>query len=676
MDLEDDYAADFESDDEDYFAIVGFDEEEARNQLFSFQNCTKIILGVELQRDMGLEVGPNISAEKPWKQIRKEVLEEFLPEDSPELIDLKIKLREMDDGQLILFGYASHLSEENDVFVIFENEKTSKEASEIIRKFEILDRLKARNLVIKQPRPWTSAGSEKEVDLMTPERREGGAFVEIQSTYPIRQKAKNFSMRLVEDAQDGYVELTPGRKKIEIVYKKTNDMAIQCGSIPNHKEQQTDPTFPTNAWSQYLYEIAEEKAASKSSDTTASSVAATSKSQSKATTPAAELNLSASEKVMGLIETLQFNKIDMYRDDYNLIAKKDFPRFQTPVLEETFCFADISKTKNRFVSSVSWHPHLSGIVAASYTFETFSTFFPIAHETNIVQRTIIEKNPVLVWSFDDTLKPKLELFAPREVCCVSFCPYDSNILIGGMISGDIIIWDLKGCIERVEIEEVLTPEQARNRRMTQEFLNWMDTADTDRIVQPAAVSSIEDSHLEPVTDIKWMPQNFYCTLGGQIKEAPDKSRRHFVTSSIDGSICFWDLDFKPSDEDLKKRKFDLKHRVPVELEEEESPYQKLDLVFRPTYRLTVEKPLSCVLIDEGRYLTEPVSPQKPDITVRVAYKIIPQYKESFEMFMVVGTIAGEVCSGVWEGFDFSQGATVNQEKLQVRRFVILLDILF
>lgn len=667
-DIDEEYSPDYESDDEDYFAIVGFDEYEARNQLFKYKESTKIILDIELQREMGVEVGPNISAEKPWKQIRKEILEEFLPENSPELIDLKIRLREMDDNQLILLGYASHLSDEVDIFVIIENEKVAKEASEIIRKLEILDRLKARNLVIKQPRPWISAGSEQDVDLMTPERREGGAYVKIQSTYPIRQKAKNFSMRLVEDVQDGYVELVPGRKKIEIVYKRTNDMAIQCGSIPNHKEQQTDPTFPTNAWSQYLYEIAEEKAASKASDT-ASSVAATSKSQSKATTPAPELNISASEKVKDLIETLQFNKIDMYRDDYNLIAKKDFPRFQTPVLEELFCFADISKTKNRFVSSVSWHPHLSGIVAASYTFETFSTFFPIAHETNVVQRTVIEKNPVLIWSFDDTLKPKLELFAPREVYCLSFCPYDSNVLIGGMVSGDIIIWDLKGCIERVEIEEVLTPEQARNRRMTQEFLNWMDTTDTDRIIQPAAVSSIEESHMEPITDIKWMPQNFYCTLGGQIKEAPDKSRRNFVTSSIDGSVCFWDLDFKPSDEDLKKRKFDLKHRVPVELEEEQSPYQKFDLVFRPTYRLMVDKPLSCLLIDEGRYVTEPVTPQKPDITLRVAYKVIPVYKEHFEMLMVLGTIAGEVCSGVWEGFDFSQGATVNQEKLQVLNYI-------
>lgn len=37
----DDY---YSSDDEDYFAIVGFDEEEARKQLLSYPECTKIKL--------------------------------------------------------------------------------------------------------------------------------------------------------------------------------------------------------------------------------------------------------------------------------------------------------------------------------------------------------------------------------------------------------------------------------------------------------------------------------------------------------------------------------------------------------------------------------------------------------------------------------------------------------
>ncbi|XP_063697460.1 dynein axonemal intermediate chain 3 [Culicoides brevitarsis] len=657
---------DYESDDEDYFAIVGFDEEEARKQLLSFPDCTKIKLDRDLQQDMGVEVGPNVSSEKPWKQIRKEILEDYLPDDSPALLELKIKLREMEQGQLVLFGYISQSgADQDDLFIVFENEKIAKEASEIIRKLEILDRLKARNLVIKQPRKWETAGSEKEVDLFKPERRENSSYVEVQSTYPIRMANSFFAMRLCEDSRDGYVELVPGRNVIETVYKKTNDMPIQCGSIPCHKYQQTDPTFPTNAWSQYLYEIKREVDVKPTADEI--SKTSTKESRSQVTTPGTDLPIQASEKVKNLIGTLEFNKIDMYRDDYNMIARKPTPRYNTPHLEEAFCFADMSKTKDRYVSSMSWHPQFSGVVAVSYTFETFSTFVPNDESPNLVKRTILEKNPVLIWSFDDTLKPKLELVAPREVYTLSFCPYNPNILIGGMISGDIVLWDLKGCIERVEIEEVLTPEQASNRRMTREFLNWVKVTDTE-LVHPAAISNMEDSHLETISGVKWLPQNYYITVGGQVKESPAKDKRHFATSSLDGNICFWDLDWVVPDDELKKRKVERKFRVPVNLEVDQSPYVKLDMSWKPVYRLLVEKPLTGILLTEGIYRYEPLNARKSEITQRITHKIIPEYVDHFDMNVVVCTVFGQICTGHWEGFDFSQGAAVNEEKMPLEMF--------
>lgn len=609
-------------------------------------------------------MGPNVSSEKPWKQIRKEILEDYLPDDTSALMDLKIKLREMEQGQLVLFGYAPQFSDQDDVFVVFENERVAKEASEIIRKLEILDRLKARNLVIKQPRKWETNGSEKEVDLFKPERRENSSYVEVQSTYPIRKANSVFTIRLCEDLRDGYVELVPGRHVIETVYKKTNDMPIQCGSIPCHKYQQTDPTFPTNAWSQYLYEIRKEEDIKPAEEVSKGSSL---DPRSQMTTPGTDLPIQASDKVKNLIGTLEFNKIDMYRDDYNTIARKAIPRYQTPFLEEAFCFADMSKTKNRYVSSMSWHPQFSGVVAVSYTFETFSTFISNDESTNIVKRTILEKNPVLIWSFDDTLKPILELVAPREVYTLSFCPYNPDILIGGMISGDIVLWDLKGCIERVEVEEVLTPEQTSNRRMTREFLNWMKVTDTE-LVHPAAISNMEDSHLEPISSVKWLPQNYYVTMSGQIKEAPHRDKKHFASSSLDGNICFWDLDWVVPDEEIKKRKVERKFRVPVNLEIDQSPYVKLDMSWRPIYRLLVEKPLTGILLTEGIYRYEPINSRKNDINQRIIQKIIPEYIENFDMNVVICTVFGQICTGHWEGFDFSQGATVNEEKMPVELF--------
>jgi dynein intermediate chain 3, axonemal len=81
---------------------------------------------------------------------------------------------------------------------------------------------------------------------------------------------------------------------------------------------------------------------------------------------------------------------------------------------------------------------------------------PIVDEVN---RAVYEENPVLVWSFDDMLKPKLELNSPREIISIKFCPYDGNVIIGGTINGQIIIWDIRDRLHKVEHIEVLSPER-------------------------------------------------------------------------------------------------------------------------------------------------------------------------------------------------------------------------
>lgn len=49
-----------------------------------------------------------------------------------------------------------------------------------------------------------------------------------------------------------------------------------------------------------------------------------------------------------------------------------------------------------------------------------------------------EDNKVLIWSFTDSLSPKLTLECSREVTTVSVCPLDSSIVIGGCANGQVI----------------------------------------------------------------------------------------------------------------------------------------------------------------------------------------------------------------------------------------------
>lgn len=209
-------------------------------------------------------VGINVSQEFPWKQIkfkdlRANVFDEI--ENSSILYDM-FQGFELDYN--VLVGYAPILTQnaeevpEGDPFVMYSNPDDARTALSIIRNIESFERWKLHKRLVKKPRRWVSLKSEDEVDLTLQQRYEDGVKVEIQSVYPTVIPAdKEFKFRRAEDVRDGYVELLPGDTKFDMITKRRVNMAIMAGRVRVDLEQQTDPTFPTNAVAQYLYEIKE-----------------------------------------------------------------------------------------------------------------------------------------------------------------------------------------------------------------------------------------------------------------------------------------------------------------------------------------------------------------------------------------------------------------------------------
>lgn len=641
---------------------------------------------------MKIEVGINVSSENPWKQISKQFLEDNLSSDTYEMKVLQEKLSEITDDLLLLIGYVPHLSDETkDIFIIYLDELTCKEASEIVKRLEAIERRKIKSAIIKYPRPYQSMGSENEVNYYVKKRRTNLVDVELQSVYPMRHSNAKLQFRLADDVRDGYVELVPAYKdKFENVYRKLVDSATQSAPMKITEEQQTDPTFPTNAWSQYLYEMEEEKTKDAETDSLDKDeeedrnllTIDRRKSKSK-TPPPIEVNevdeTKVSKQVEELLETLEFNQVDMYRNDYPFIAKKEIPKYQIPYLEEVCCFVNIAKCKGRYVTSLDWHPEFSGVCAVAYGFHLKSKIIKDDDEQDDVNRTIIESNPVLVWSFDDSLYPKLELEAIREISCISFCPYDGNIIIGGTVNGQIIIWDISDRICKVEAEELLTPEQTKNRSEIRTYLNWSKIDESNKIVLPAAISSIEQSHEDTITSIKWLARNYFCTPKGCVKEDRDNKKkhfRHFVTSSMDGSVMFWNLDWSPADDNIKGAKITHKVNLPDELREETSPFKKIDQIFHSHFILKLSRPVTSFTFDDGVFSYDPLIRQHlitNDITKRVHHKPMSELKQSFNPKMVVGTSIGELCLYYWEGTDFSQGGMLDEQQMQQELYASIHD---
>lgn len=394
-----------------------------------------------------MEVGVNLSAENPWKQISKKFLDDHLSTDTYEMSVLKEKLKEIDEDPTLLIGYAPHLSDENrDTFIIYLDEITCKEASEIIKRLEACERRKINKSIVKYPRPYQSMGSEVSVDSYVSVKRTNIVDIELQSVYPMRYSQVSFSYRFSEDARDGYAELLPDSKvRFENVHRKMVDRAIQSGATKVTEEQQTDPTFPTNAWSQYLYELEEPETKADDSETIVSSEDKkeeeisfiTRKKKEEVVVTVTPEEPVVSQEVENLLQTLEFNQVDMYRDDYKFIGKQEVVKYATPFLEELCCFANIPKCRGRHIIAMDWHPEMSGVCVAAYGYNLKTKKIQKGDVVDVVKRAIIDTNPMLIWSFDDPLYPKLELEAMREISCISFCPYDGNIIVAGTSNGQV-----------------------------------------------------------------------------------------------------------------------------------------------------------------------------------------------------------------------------------------------
>lgn len=241
-----------------------FDTALAWEALLTLPSCQEMMLKEPVQKILNLKVGLNVTEEFPWKQITFRKLRDVFDEiPNGQVLHNTFQSYQLDDH--VLVGYAPLITQSmddapaGDPFVLYVDPADAKLALTIIRNIETFERLLMNKRLFKQPRKWVSLGSEDEVNLTLTHRHYEAVEVEIQSVYPLTIPAnKEFSPRLSGDARDGYVELLPPEgANFENVFRRRITVGIQSSFPRVDVEQQTDPTFPTNAWAQYLYEVEE-----------------------------------------------------------------------------------------------------------------------------------------------------------------------------------------------------------------------------------------------------------------------------------------------------------------------------------------------------------------------------------------------------------------------------------
>lgn len=662
-----------------------------------------IDIGEETQTQIEMVVGHDISAQYPWKMVPTSKIIETI-ETGGELSDffsIKEKLEEY-PGESVLMGYIVDESKDTDEFYVCCTEEARNHCKEQSDRFIRRQEKKLDKAVKKKPRPWTCLGSDKEIKSLQPVNTRPLMEVEVRASFPTLYDPKKFYVRDTNSVRDGVIELTPYRQKFNNIYRRRVDTGVQAAAAKVDKEAQTMLRYPKNMWTQSIADalgmvtdvegggdagrpkgisVDWESASSESGDDKGEKepldevgVAAYRAALKRMRRPSyiKMIDHFVTQKQSEIESIIELNTVmDMYSNDYpKLITHKMVDKYDSMKFEEYLCFTDV-RAKNKYVSSAVFHPMMTGIVAISYADGSPSVMKFLSTRSDPIQRAVYGLNPVMIWSHVDSLMPKLYMESPREVKVLSFCPFDENILIGGCVNGQIVVWDLTHKLENVEKLEVLSETREKYRIAMNAHMGWMKNVQDNAVVQATVLSNLMTSHYGPVTAIEWLSPNFIVTPTGKITRMPyGKKSVQLFTGSEDGTILIWNLSVENVTlfENKKVKKSKRITRRPSGLTVDISPFKILDRILQPCYKIILGiagQPYTLSLQSLG--MTWPkleyinVSRNLGSGRKYFICEVLPQEEKDINTILYCGSQHGELRRITWEGHEFNTGESVNSE---------------
>ncbi|NXC06310.1 WDR63 protein, partial [Orthonyx spaldingii] len=382
-----------------------------------------------------------------------------------------------------------------------------------------------REETLEVHKPWVSLGSEKEVEEESVKERDTKIKYKISRVRRKFGAPITFTDKNASDEKDSYAEYMPYEDDTFSIKMLERDVGVQM--VPKVREisTQTKWTYPKNASTQYCprHLSNEEKAESLSSET---------------------LKEFLTSVHIRMEIALQQNEImNVFFDDWKALTEDETSSGGKPdvYLKAHESFTDVEYLKNRAISCVHWHPTIHGLIALS-TIEQ-----PLSEEqVNLSNKSLLHQSVILLWSFFDPICPQLILKAPEDIYCFQFSPSDPNIIAGGCVNGQIVLWDISKYEKKLQstnpvADEIPDSSEAEPTVMAAWVVQPEESSTEPPLVIHCAASSIPYSHTKPTTDIHWLPSNFLDEQKGGTSENRDENRLQLVTCSPDCSIIFWDI---------------------------------------------------------------------------------------------------------------------------------------
>lgn len=368
-------------------------------------------------------------------------------------------------------------------------------------------------------KPWVSLGSEKEIE------EESVKESKRRVTYMISRKRSQFGAPVAfrdqnaSSVKDAYIECASYIDKNYTLTQAEKDIGLQVIPEVKSTSTQTRWTFPRNATTQYYpREFSEEEKESLE--------------QSKSLVDFLN-NVSTSVEI-----ALQQNEImNTFINDWKNLAEEEstFGDKSDTHLKEYQSFTDLHSTMEKMITCVSWHPTIYGLIVVSVAVR-----LSYEERVHFSGKLLLQPSLILFWSFSDPIHPQLMLESPDDIFCFEFCPSDPNIIAGGCINGQVVLWDITAHADRIEN---IKTGGSRSKKATLKpmFLLEPDSNKEAMYIRHCAVSSIENGHRKVITDIHWLPDSFEINRMGSVFENRSGINCQLVTCSADCTICFWDI---------------------------------------------------------------------------------------------------------------------------------------
>ncbi|AWP10639.1 putative WD repeat-containing protein 63 [Scophthalmus maximus] len=363
-----------------------------------------------------------------------------------------------------------------------------------------------------ESKEWISLGSELEIEEESVKETREKLLYKFSRVRRELGKPVSFSDRNTADAKDGnlgFASYEDSRFSIKLMQR---DCGTQAVSRLQSSSVQTQWKFPWNKSTQYApRELSEE--------------------ERKDILQSESLKNFCNLVTPRVLQALQQEEImNVFRDDWMALGNGpeagDWSGKDSKGLMLHQAFTDHKYTKDRKISSINWHPTIDGVIAVALTVEK---------EQNSEELTTSDIRPsfIVFFCFSDPSHPQLLLESPGDILAFKICPSDPNIIVGGCMNGQVVLWDISAHVTYLQ-----RPPPSGKKDSLELDDNAENVIPT---VRPCAMSTLENSHKGRITDVKWLPATFEVTRTGEPVENKQKMSVQVVTCSPDRTIMFWDV---------------------------------------------------------------------------------------------------------------------------------------